>query len=87
MILLGLGVVSLHTTLQLRGTEINPAARGKAFSLFAFSLFSGIAVGTAALGRLVDAGRYELMFAVVGAGLVAIGLGTAAAGPRRTERG
>jgi predicted MFS family arabinose efflux permease len=87
MILLGLGVVSLHTTLQLRGTEINPTARGKAFSLFAFSLFSGIAVGTAALGRLVDAGRYELMFAVVGAGLVAIGLGTAAATPRRTERG
>jgi predicted MFS family arabinose efflux permease len=85
MLFLGLGVVSLHTTLQLRGTEINPAARGKAFSLFAFGLFSGIGVGTAALGRLVDAGRYDVMFAVVGAGLVAIGVATAAAAPRRGD--
>jgi predicted MFS family arabinose efflux permease len=73
---LGLGFVGLHTTLQLRGTEISPSARGKAFSLFAFNLFTGIAVGTAVLGRLVDAGRYEVMYAIVGIGLILIGLGT-----------
>jgi predicted MFS family arabinose efflux permease len=76
MFSLGLGFVGLHTTLQLRGTEISQAARGKAFSLFAFNLFTGIAVGTAVLGRLVDAGRYELMYTIVGLGLILIGLGT-----------
>jgi predicted MFS family arabinose efflux permease len=76
MFALGLGFVGLHTTLQLRGTEISPSARGKAFSLFAFNLFTGIAVGTAVLGRLVDAGQYEGMYAIVGSGLILIGLGT-----------
>jgi predicted MFS family arabinose efflux permease len=79
MLALGLGYVGLHTTLQLRGTEISPAARGKAFSLFAFTLFTGIATGTAVLGRLVDVGRYEVMFAIAGVGLIVIGLGTALA--------
>lgn len=80
---MGVGFVCLHTTLQLRGTEISPAARGKAFALFAFSLFVGIAAGTAALGVLVDAGRYELLFGVAGVGLFAVGLVTAAAGRRQ----
>ena len=85
MLLLGLGFVGLHTTLQLRGTEISPAARGKAFSLFAFSLFAGIATGTAVLGRLVDAGNYEVLFAVAGLGLIGIGIGTALSPPRPTH--
>jgi predicted MFS family arabinose efflux permease len=79
---MGLGYVSLHTTLQLRGTEINPAARGKAFSLFSFTLFSGMAAGSALFGRLVDAGRYETMFAIAGAGLIVIGLATTLSPPR-----
>jgi predicted MFS family arabinose efflux permease len=83
MVLLGLGFVGLHTTLQLRGTEISPTARGKAFSLFAFFLFSGISIGTALLGQLVDAGRYEMLFTVAGLGLIGIGCGTALA-PART---
>jgi predicted MFS family arabinose efflux permease len=85
MLLQGFGFVCLHTTLQLRGTEISPAARGKAFALFAFSLFTGISIGTALLGRLADAGHYEAMFALAGLGLAAIGLATArspAAGAR-----
>jgi predicted MFS family arabinose efflux permease len=79
MLALGLGFVGLHTTLQLRGTEISPTARGKAFALFAFNLFAGIATGTAILGRLVDAGHYEVLFAITGVGLILIGLGTALA--------
>jgi predicted MFS family arabinose efflux permease len=83
MLVLGLGFVGLHTTLQLRGTEIGgPAARGKAFSLFAFNLFVGISTGAALLGRLVDAGNYEAMFAITGVGLIGIGLGTALAPSR-----
>lgn len=86
MLLLGLGFVGLHTTLQLRGTEIGgAAARGKAFSLFAFNLFAGMSTGTAVLGRLVDAGLYETLFAIVGVGLIGVGLGTSLAPPRRTH--
>ena len=83
MLLLGFGLVALHTTLQVRGTELGgSAARGKAFSLFAFNLFTGMSIGTAVLGRLVDAGRYEVMFALAGLGLVVIGLATARASAR-----
>ena len=81
MLMLGLGFVGLHSTLQLRGTEISAAARGKAFSLFAFNLFAGIATGTAVLGRLVDGGRDNAMLAVSGGGLALVG--AAAASVRR----
>ena len=84
MVLLGLGFVGLHTTLQLRGTEISPAARGKAFSLFAFNLFCGISIGTAVFGRLVDAGHYDMMFTLAGLGLIVVGWGTALS-PRRAH--
>ena len=82
MFLMGLGYVSLHTTLQVRGTEISSTARGKAFSLFAFTLFSGMAAGSAAFGRLVDAGRYEAMFVIAGVGLIAVGFATTLSPPR-----
>jgi predicted MFS family arabinose efflux permease len=85
MFLMGLGYVSLHTTLQLRGTELHPTARGKAFSLFAFTLFSGIATGSALFGRLVDAGRYDTMFVIAGVGLIAIGLATTLSPPRNVN--
>jgi predicted MFS family arabinose efflux permease len=81
MLMLGLGFVGLHSTLQLRGTEISSTARGKAFSLFAFNLFTGIAVGTAVLGRLVDAGLDDTMLAISGSGLALVG--AAAASVRR----
>ena len=80
---MGFGYVSLHTTLLVRGTEIRPAARGKAFSLFTFMLFTGIAAGSALFGRLVDAGRYETMFLIAGIGLIVIGLVTTLSPPRR----
>ncbi|MCE5281204.1 MAG: MFS transporter [Deltaproteobacteria bacterium] len=86
MFTLGLGFVGLHTTLQLRGTEISETARGKAFSLFTFSLFSGVSLGSAAFGRLVDGGHYGAMFTIAGIGLIAIGLATAFAPQCRTGR-
>jgi YNFM family putative membrane transporter len=83
MLIMGLGYVFLHTTLQLRGTEISSTSRGKAFSLFAFFLFSGVAAGSAAFGWLVDAGRYETIFVIAGIGLIAVGFATALAPKRR----
>jgi predicted MFS family arabinose efflux permease len=83
MLMLGLGFVGLHSTLQLRATEISAAARGKAFSLFAFNLFSGIAAGTALLGRLFDAGHEDAMLAVSGGGLALVGAATASVRRRR----
>lgn len=71
---LGLGFVALHTTLQLLATEISLTARGKAFSLFVCSLSLGIATGSAAFGWLANNGRYEVMFAIAGLGLIGIGL-------------
>jgi predicted MFS family arabinose efflux permease len=83
MLLLGFGFVALHTTLQLRGTELSPTARGTAFSLFAFFLFAGIAIGTAVLGRLVDTGGEDTLLAVCGVGLAVVGMATARFGSRR----
>jgi len=82
MFVMGFGYVNLHTTLQLRGTEIHPAARGKAFSLFAFLLFAGIATGSALFGKLVDAGYYKTIFTIAGVGLIGIGLATSLSPPR-----
>ena len=83
MLLLGLGLVGLHTTLQVHGTEISAAARGKAFSLFPASLFSGVAAGTAAMGALVDAGGEQAMLAICGVGLIGVGMVTARIRRRR----
>ena len=84
MLLLGLGNVGLHTTLQLYGTEISQVARGKAFSLFPASLFAGMAVGTAVMGTLVDAGGVRIVLAVSGVGLAGVGVITAGIRRRRT---
>ncbi|MEW6334219.1 MAG: MFS transporter [Thermodesulfobacteriota bacterium] len=86
MLVLGLGYVCLHTTLQLRGTQISSTARGKAFSLFTFSLFSGISIGSAVFGWLVDGGRSEAMLAIAGAGMACVGLATAIAPQGRAVR-
>jgi predicted MFS family arabinose efflux permease len=72
-----------HTTLQVHATEISQAARGKAFSLFPFSLFSGVAAGTAAMGPRVDAGGEHVMLAGCGLGLVGVGIVTARIRRRR----
>ena len=84
MLLLGLGNVGLHTTLQVYGTEISQVARGKAFSLFPASLFTGMAVGTAVMGTLVDAGGERTVLAISGVGLAGVGVLTAGIRRRRT---
>jgi predicted MFS family arabinose efflux permease len=85
LLVMGLGFAALHTTLQLRGTEISATSRGKAFSLFAFSLFGGISIGSALFGWLVDAGWYEAVFAIAGIGLIGVGIATSLAPQGQTS--
>jgi predicted MFS family arabinose efflux permease len=69
---LGAGFALCHSTLQTRATELAPEARGTAISLFAFSLFMGSALGTAALGQLLAAADYDAVLLVSGVALVAL---------------
>lgn len=85
MFCMGLGYSSLHTTLQLRGTQISESSRGKAYSLLVFFFFVGISTGSAAFGWLVDAGNYEALCAIAGTGLVATGLVTAFMPPQKNR--
>lgn len=70
-ITLGLGFSMMHSTLQTKATELAPAARGTAVSLFAFSLFLGQGIGAALLGLLVNRQAYDVMFDLSG-GVIAI---------------
>ena len=63
----------LHNTLQVNATQMAPAARGSAVSLFALSLFTGQSVGVWLSGKVVDAYGTEPVFAAVSLGLVLLG--------------
>lgn len=54
MLLSGAGFVIAHSTLQTHATELVPALRGTAVSLFAFSLFVGGGIGTWIAGLSID---------------------------------
>lgn len=80
VIALGIGFALCHTTLQTRATELDPAARGTAISLFAFALFLGSALGTALLARLLASSGYDAVLLVSGVALLLL----AAVAPRLT---
>ena len=71
VILIGGGFPICHSVLQTRGTEIAPEARGTAISFFVFALFMGGALGTAALGLVLDARGFGPAFTVAGVLLLA----------------
>lgn len=50
----GFGTYLFHNTLQTLATQMTPAARGTAVSLFAFAFFFGQAIGTSASGWAFD---------------------------------
>jgi predicted MFS family arabinose efflux permease len=70
-LLLGSGFSLCHTTLQTRATELLPSGRGTALALFAFSLFSGNAIGTIGAGYAVDALGYGITFGGLGVMMLA----------------
>ncbi|HEV2125188.1 MAG TPA: MFS transporter, partial [Chloroflexota bacterium] len=69
MLLMGIGFVTCHSTLQTCITEAVPGLRGTAVAFFAFSLFLGGGAGTAALSALLSTAGYEALLLTCGAGL------------------
>ncbi len=66
-LLIGLAFAFLHSTLQTWATEVVPEARATATTLFVTCVFTGAALGTAAVSRLASAERYGALFLVAAA--------------------
>jgi YNFM family putative membrane transporter len=81
---IGAGFYMLHNTLQTNATQMAPAARGLAISLFAFCYFLGQAAGVAACGWAVDEFGYVPVFIVDGAMLLVTALAFRATLAKRT---
>lgn len=82
----GLGFVMLHSTLQTHATQMAPALRGTAVSLFGACLFLGQSLGVLGAALLVDRIGFQTVFVVSGATIVLMGWGFARALRRRAAR-
>ena len=60
----GLAMYMLHNTLQTHATQMVPAARGTAVSLFACTLFLGQSLGVAGASYIVDRASAAAVFAL-----------------------
>lgn len=80
---LGFGTYLFHNTLQTHATQMAPLARGTAVSLFAFSLFSGQAIGVLFAGWIIDHHGYAPMLAAAAVVLPSTGTALACLLPRR----
>jgi predicted MFS family arabinose efflux permease len=69
----GLGFYMLHNTLQVQATQMAPAARGTAVSLFACSLFFGQSTGVLLMAQSVDMGWLAYAFTGVAVGVLLLG--------------
>lgn len=69
----GLGFYMLHNTLQVQATQMAPASRGTAVTLFACSLFFGQSSGVLAMAFSVDRGWLPYAFTAAACGVAALG--------------
>ena len=69
----GLGFYMLHNTLQVQATQMAPAARGSAVTLFACSLFFGQSTGVLIMAQSVDMGWLAYAFTAAAVGVVGLG--------------
>lgn len=69
----GFGFYALHNTLQTNATQMAPAARGTAVSLFACCLFLGQSLGMLVAASLVDKFSATFIFAFSALGLLLLG--------------
>jgi predicted MFS family arabinose efflux permease len=72
-LLMGLGFYMLHNTLQVQATQMAPAARGTAVTLFACSLFFGQSTGVLLMAQSVDMGWLTYAFTGVAVGVLLLG--------------
>ena len=72
MAMLGFALYMVHNTLQTRATQMAPEARGAAVSLFTTAFFCGQAIGAAVIGMGVALLGYPMVFAAIGAALLAL---------------
>ena len=70
----GFGFYMMHNTLQARGTELAPAARGSTFALFSAAMFVGQGVGPAVAGGVSNILGFQALFVFVGVTVMALGL-------------
>ncbi|HSV60671.1 MAG TPA: MFS transporter [Variovorax sp.] len=66
----GFGFYALHNTLQTNATQMAPAARGTAVSLFACVLFLGQSLGVLVAAWMVDRFSSSMVFAISAVGLL-----------------
>ena len=85
-VLVGGGLIFLHSTMQALATQVVPAARAMMLSLFATALFVGASLGTAALAPLAADARFSLIFALAATAAVPL-LVVAACARRRYGTG
>lgn len=69
MAALGFSLYMFHNTLQTKATQMAPASRGAAVSLFYSCFFLGQAIGAPLIGVGVDRFGYGFVFAVAGISL------------------
>jgi len=72
--LTGLGFYMVHNTLQVQATQMAPAARGTAVTLFASSLFFGQSTGVLLMAQSIDMGWLAYAFSAAAVGVVALGV-------------
>jgi predicted MFS family arabinose efflux permease len=72
--LAGLGFYMMHNTLQVQATQMAPAARGTAVTLFASSLFWGQSTGVLLMAQSVDMGWLAYAFSVAAVGVTVLGV-------------
>jgi len=68
----GLGFYMLHNTLQVQATQMAPAARGTAVTLFACSLFFGQSTGVLLMAQSVDIGWLPYALSLSAAGVAVL---------------
>ena len=82
----GFGFFMFHNTMQANATQMAPAARGTAVSLFAAALFMGQSVGALLAANLIERIGSALVIALGGGATTVLGLSFAQALRRRDER-
>ena len=69
----GFGFYMLHNTLQVQATQMAPASRGTAVTLFACLLFFGQSTGVLLMAQSVDRGWLAYAFTGAAVGVVVLG--------------